>query len=611
MTGRRERIFTLAAWSIPVIFFVLLEAALALAGYGGREPLFVEFEPDPRYLQPNDAVIERFFAAPDQAPAVSIDTTYFLRDKPDDLFRVVVQGGSSAAGFPYGRWASPAGMLERRLIDSHPDRRIEVVSTAMSAVNSYTLLDFADEIIAQQPDVVVIYAGHNEYLGVLGVGSAMAGGGSRLVKRMTLALRRWRTMQLVQRVVAGARGDVSDEARSGTLMARIAGERAITYGSVLFDAGVEQIRANVSDLLDRYERAGIPVIIGTLASNDRHQPPFANVLSADVDADRWQVVREAAEAAVDARSDDAAREVAALLALDDTSADAWFLEARRRDGDGLPAAAEAYRAARDRDGLRFRAPSAINAVIGKLADRHADVHLAPVAAALADESPGGVVGDELMVEHLHPNLRGYFLLADAYATSLVDSGLLPPAPAGMTREAAWQRQPLSEVEQLGGAYRIARLKGDWPFTDTKIDVALPAPANEIERIAQAWFREEMTWVDAMNQSLVAYQRGGNYTEAARVAQNIAAAFPFEANPRFVAGQMLIRAGRKADALRQFHAAASMAPRRAEYLIALSQAFYANDQRANARRTLEQLLAAQPDHPRARQMLQFLESQPAD
>ena len=42
----------------------------------------------------------------------------------------------------------------------------------MAAVSSYVLLDFADEIIAQQPDAVMIYAGHNEYLGIGGVGSS-------------------------------------------------------------------------------------------------------------------------------------------------------------------------------------------------------------------------------------------------------------------------------------------------------------------------------------------------------------------------------------------------------------------------------------------------------
>ena len=46
----------------------------------------------------------------------------------------------------------------------------------MSAVSSYTLLDFSDEIVDYQPDAILIYAGHNEYLGILGVGSVLAGG---------------------------------------------------------------------------------------------------------------------------------------------------------------------------------------------------------------------------------------------------------------------------------------------------------------------------------------------------------------------------------------------------------------------------------------------------
>ena len=52
-------------------------------------------------------------------------------------------------------------MLEGRIRASQPTRYVEVINTAMSAVNSYTLLDFADEIIAQNPDAVLIYAGHN------------------------------------------------------------------------------------------------------------------------------------------------------------------------------------------------------------------------------------------------------------------------------------------------------------------------------------------------------------------------------------------------------------------------------------------------------------------
>ena len=92
----RQRLFTLVAWSIPLLFFLALEGCLRLAGFGDAYPLFVELPQQPDYLQPNPDVIKRFFADPQAAPDVSIDTGYFLADKPADGLRIVVQGGSSA-----------------------------------------------------------------------------------------------------------------------------------------------------------------------------------------------------------------------------------------------------------------------------------------------------------------------------------------------------------------------------------------------------------------------------------------------------------------------------------------------------------------------------------
>ena len=40
------------------------------------------------------------------------------------------------------------------------------------------------------------------------------------------------------------------------------------------------------------------------------------------------------------------------------------------------------------------------------------------------ESRDGILGDELLLEHVHPNLRGYFLLADAYYDALEAAGLI-------------------------------------------------------------------------------------------------------------------------------------------------------------------------------------------
>ncbi len=157
---------------MPLLVFGVAEVALRTAGIGALEPLFVPVPQATGYLQPNPAVVQRFFPDPRDAPDVSIDTTWFPEQKLPGTLRIFVQGESSAAGFPYGRWASPAALLQQRLQRAYPDREVEVIGTGMAAVTSYVLLDVADEIIAMQPDAVVVYTGHNEYLGIGGVGSS-------------------------------------------------------------------------------------------------------------------------------------------------------------------------------------------------------------------------------------------------------------------------------------------------------------------------------------------------------------------------------------------------------------------------------------------------------
>ena len=252
MSQARRRIFLAITLLVPALVLGAAELALRIAGVGALEPLFVPVPADTRYLQPNPAVIQRFFPDPRDAPDVSIDTTWFLRDKPRGLVRVFVLGESTAAGFPYGRWASPAALLQQRLARAYPGRDFEVISTAMAAVTSYVLLDFADEIVAQHPDAVVIYTGHNEYLGIGGVGSSLVSAKSPATTRAVARLRRlhlYRALEALVARVGPATPKLSD--RGGTLMSRVAAERSIPLGSALYDRGLEQFRGNLDRLLGR------------------------------------------------------------------------------------------------------------------------------------------------------------------------------------------------------------------------------------------------------------------------------------------------------------------------------------------------------------------------
>jgi hypothetical protein len=256
---------------LPFVLVGILEGILRLTDVGERTPLFIP-APTPGYLQPNDAAVRRLFLRAQEAPNVRIDTNYFLQDRPEKGIRIVVQGASTAAGFPFGRSASLAVLLQQRLERDYPDRPVEVVSTAMPAVNSFALLDFADEIAAIKPDAVVIYVGHNEYLGILGVGSAMASALSPRLTRLVLDLRKLNLVEAGFQVYGAAAGPGRET--EAALMSQMAGQTHIPYGSEIFAAGHRQFRENLTLLLETYRHRKIPVFIGTLAANENGLPPF-------------------------------------------------------------------------------------------------------------------------------------------------------------------------------------------------------------------------------------------------------------------------------------------------------------------------------------------------
>lgn len=68
-------------------------------------------------------------------------------------------------GFPYPNNISFQRMLKYQLQKTNPDKDIEIINLALTAINSYTFYDFAQELVHFEPDAIFIYGGHNEYYG--------------------------------------------------------------------------------------------------------------------------------------------------------------------------------------------------------------------------------------------------------------------------------------------------------------------------------------------------------------------------------------------------------------------------------------------------------------
>ena len=77
------------------------------------------------------------------------------------------------------------------------------------------------------------------------------------------------------------------------------------------------------------------------------------------------------------------------------------------------------------DALRFRAPEDINDIIARLCRKYDNAHLVDTRAAFEAASDHGIIGKSLLLEHVHPNLMGYALMADAFYHALQQQGIIP------------------------------------------------------------------------------------------------------------------------------------------------------------------------------------------
>jgi tetratricopeptide (TPR) repeat protein len=648
LSVEKRRLFTVAMWLLPLVFFAALEGVLRLSGYGETYPLFVPVPGFPDFYHQNRDVARRYFTRQARVPTSLNDA--FAAEKDSTTFRIFVQGGSSAAGYPYYYGGSFSRMLEQRLQQTFPDRTIEVVNTAMAAVNSYTMLDFADEIIAQQPDAVLIYAGHNEYYGALGVASAESLGQFRWMVNAYLRLRNLRIVQglraLLEKGAALLAGDDRSGRPSATLMERMVGEQSIPYHSPTYERGLAQFRGNLRDLLEKYRARGIPVFIGTVASNERTHAPFLSGLAPETDKVAWHALfREATQAVEAGETATALAVFDELIRRDSLSAEAFFSRARTLDAAGrFPEARVDYLAAKDRDQLRFRAPEAVNRIIREEAER-AGATVVETQAALVHAARDGIIGSDLMLEHLHPNVDGYFTISDAFYRALHDARLIGPWRRFIPAKDARAEVLLTPVDSLFGVYRVRQLMGSWPFrppgvVDHSMDTV--RAANPVEELALALFRREKNWLEVTTSLRNHYAERGDFHQALRAALALIQQYPYLAEPYAAAADLLVRQRRYDEALAYFEAAndrqesagvhymigalrlakgesgpalehleraRTLNPDDPRTLYQLGRAYAAANQTPKARATLERLLTLDPQFAPARALLDRLPPDP--
>lgn len=534
---KKKAAFYVITLSIPVLFFIILEVVLRGVDYMGNTELFIDPNiPQGEYYMPNPNFAARYFFYTKTIPNPSSDV--FLQEKPEDAFRVFAMGGSSAAGYPYGYNGTFSRVVNDMLTDAMPDRKVEVVNVATSAISTYTLFDQVDEILEQKPDAVMIYAGHNEFYGALGVGSNENLGAFPGFVRFYLKLQRFKTFMLLREMIVNSGQWIAttlsdEEPTTGTLMERIISDQSIELNGPEYELAMIQFRSNMEAIVQRFADADVPVYLSTIASNVKDQPPFVSIQE-DQNPPADEIYREATSL--------------------------------YQNGD-ITMAKEQFEYAKDLDGLKFRAPFDINNIINTLPDSYPNTTLVPVHSAFEEASTDGIIGNSLMLEHLHPNQRGYFLMGRNFAESLLgdlaEQG--SASPEELNHDSYFDEMYISDFDNRIVHHRLRTLKQGFPFVIDGRETPYQfnyEPEGMVDSLAFGVVHKNIRW-DAAKVELGNYfQNQGEIDKALLEYKGLIRNQPWNDSPYVFAARMLINQNNFTDAEPYLRKAYELAPREA-------------------------------------------------
>jgi len=621
-TSDRHRLFTLVLALIPLLLLLFLELGLRLAGYGSDYPLTYSLTiENSDYLRLNRSFPGKYFSNDPGAP--EFRDRIFPAEKAENTRRIIALGGSTMFGFPYTYTVNIPQMTEYMLNVHRPDLKWEVICLATSAVNSHSILDISRQLSPLKPDALMIYAGHNEFYGAYGSGSRIqAPGGSALV-RISLRLKEFRIYQLMQSLLSALKRTSPAPKGSATLMSRIVEDKHISYDSEKLRSTHDQFRRNLESVAEITRKNALPVTIATLSSNLRDQPPFIS-LPPELEMKKQALLKDfeallyqdrASTSAADYAGQDPVHQPsnadpAPPTAVSDPpgpsltkpfcrahsipvpSAFHSYLQGLELLHSGLPDSAYRYFSeARDLDALRFRAASDLNDIIRRHALEYS-WDLVDVETLFRSVAEDSIPGNDLFLEHLHPNIRGNFLMSRAFFQSLNDifplrdSASSPAVVTGPSEKDFFAAYPVTGFEERAGELSILQLTSAWPFSyseqrpelrastpDEKLIIdylegrlpydsalknwaeiraSVPAPHDRLAALQSLYLANPLN--DALLAEIMAYFEQHAQTEEGLKWIQLAEQYRLSYRSRYLSGIFLYRANRVAEAETAFEQA---------------------------------------------------------
>lgn len=420
ISPRRRLIYIGVCVLSPVFVLGVLELILRCIGFGGYLGVLRSVGTIGNaalYITETKAA-SSYFIANKSRPGTMYEND-FLIPKPPDTFRILFCGESAAKGFPQPRAFAASSFLELMLTDLLPERKVEVINMATTAVASFPILGMLRDALPCQPDVVVIYCGNNEFYGAYGVASMHSAGRSPMGMRIQRAFRSTALAQFIEQFTQStAPGD------NRTLMEAVMGKASIVPNDPLRQDAARNLHENIAEMVKLCRGAGVPCIVCTPPCNERDMAPLGDDDLSGLSIESRAEFNNAFKAGINKGTpvEQRAAFLTSAIKTHPTSALAHYqigrlMFAQKKYAEAL----REFQQAVDFDSMPWRPPTASVDAIRTAATENG-AKLCDLTMSFRTASEGGCCGSDLMDDHVHPSLRGQAIVARSLIKCISELG---------------------------------------------------------------------------------------------------------------------------------------------------------------------------------------------
>ncbi len=540
--------------AVALVFFILVELVLMVAGvtplykrtdpsvgFAGYAPLFVKHtEPDGKQV---------YKTAQNKLQWFNMQT--FPAEKGEGVTRIFCLGGSTTYGRPYDDRTSFCGWLRRFLPEVDTTRRWEVINAGGISYASYRVARLMEELAAYEPDLFVIYTGHNEFLESRTYGELKEVPG--FVQSLAVQASRTRLYSLFHDIIY--KPDAVLPTEVDALLDNSVGPEDYTRDDELRDAILEDYQNSLLSMTAISERAGAEVIFVTPASNIGDFAPFKSEPARDLgthEINRLDSLRRVVFLALEEGEHHRAEAVARkALAIDDRHPEMLYLHAQALHALGrTDEAREVYRLSRDEDICPLRALTPVREIVTDVAQAE-NTGFVDYVSIVKEHSPDRIPGSELFLDHVHPTIEGNRLLALAILKEMKQEGIVAQAVSwdeDLIEEISWELEnSLDERTHALALRKLSRVltwAGKHEEAERLINLAVEMIPEDRETQIQ---KGVLLWREGKREAALVH-----YREASAID-------PFNAGIRHSTGILLSELGRMDEARSELEEAVRLDP----------------------------------------------------